>query len=133
LEQLARFRDIFEKKLIPRLADRTGLWVLGPTFAGSAFISTDADLIAAGLLLDLKTSLKFTLPKQDLFQLVGYALLDFDDEYGVTEVGLFSARYAYLATWLLSTLLEDLAGHKIDLQSTRQEFHELLKELTAFS
>jgi hypothetical protein len=78
--------------LIPRLATRPGPWALGPTFSGSAMIGgADGDLIAAGLLLELKTSAKLTLAVKDLFQVVGYALLDFDDEYKLTEVGIFSA------------------------------------------
>ena len=34
-----------------------------------------------------------------MFQVIGYALLDFDDAYQLTEVGTFSARYGYLAIW----------------------------------
>jgi hypothetical protein len=127
LDQLARFREVFESTLLPRLASRTGPWTLGPAFAGSALIGgADGDLIAAGLLLDLKTSAKLTLAVKDLFQVIGYALLDFDDEYKITELGIFSARYAYLARWDLARLLDDLAGHQVSLPATRQEFRQLL-------
>jgi hypothetical protein len=83
-------------------------------------------LIAAGLLLDLKTSAKLTLGMQDVFQIIGYAPLDFDDEYNLAEVGIFSARYAYLASWSLPALPGELAGYQISLQATRQEFCQLL-------
>jgi hypothetical protein len=57
---------------------------------------------------------------------IGYALLDFDDEYKLTELGIFSARYAYLAPWDLARLLDDLAGQQVSLPATRQEFRQLL-------
>ena len=126
LGQLAAFRHVFETALLPELAARRGTWRLGPVFAGSALIPADADLIAAGLLLELKTSAKLTLAVKDLFQVIGYALLDFDDEYKLTELGIFSARYAYLAPWDLARLLDELAGHQVSLPATRQEFRQLI-------
>lgn len=45
-------------------------------------MNADADLIAAGLLLDLKTAAaRSSLGAKDICQLIGYVLLDFDDEY----------------------------------------------------
>jgi hypothetical protein len=127
LDQLARFRHVFETALIPQLTTRAGPWALGPTFSGSTMIGgADGDLIAAGLLLELKTSAKLTLAVKDLFQVIGYALLDFDDEYKLAELGIFSARYAYLATWSLGGLLGELAGHAVSLRATREEFCNLL-------
>ena len=90
LDQLARFREVFQSTLLPQLASRTGPWTLGPTFAGSALIGgADGDLIAAGLLLELKTSSKMSLPVTDMLQVIGYALLDFDDAYRLDALGLF--------------------------------------------
>ncbi len=127
IDQLTKFRHVFETALIPQLATRRGPWALGPTFSGSAMIGgADGDLIAAGLLLELKTSAKLTLAVKDLFQVIGYALLDFDDEYKLTEVGIFSARYAYLATWSVGGLLSELAGCPASLQAARREFRQLL-------
>src|SRR5216684_2640940 len=88
---------------------------------------TDQELLARGcLLLELKTSSKLTHTVRDLFQVIGYALLDFDDEYKLAELGIFSARYAYLATWGLGAVLGELSGHQVILQSVRQEFRHLL-------
>ncbi len=128
LDQLARFRDVFQETLLPRLAAQTGPWALGPTFAGSALIGgADGDLIAAGMLLELKTSSKLSLPVTDMLQLIGYALLDFDDAYRLDTLGLFSARYGYLATWNIASLLSDLARHPVSLAATREEFQALLR------
>jgi hypothetical protein len=127
LDQLAAFRDVYETTLIPQLASRPGRWHLGPTFTGSQLLNADADLIAAGLLIDLKTgSAKPSLGVKVALQVIGYALLDFSDTYQVTDVGIFSARYAYLATWDLQELLDQLAGHAINLADTRDEFRRLL-------
>jgi hypothetical protein len=126
LDQLGRFRTVFESALLPALANRPGMWAIGPTFAGSALIPADADLVAGGLLADLKTSKKLSLAVTDLFQLLGYAALDFDDEFGIDAVGIFSARYGYLATWELSDLLDELAGQQVSLAALRGQFRDLL-------
>ncbi len=131
LDQLEQFRRVFETALIPKLAGRSGLWVLGPTFTGSALINADADVIAGGLLFDLKTSAKKpSLAVTDLFQVIGYALLDFTDRYHVTELGIFAARYGYLTTWGLEDLLGELAGHEVDFGVVRDDFRYLLESGT---
>lgn len=128
LSQLTGFRQVFEAILLPQLATRQGPWALGPMFTGSALIHADADLIAAGLLLELKTSSKkVSLPVTDLFQLIGYALLDLDNEYGISELGIFSARYAYLVTWELHALFNELAGHPVSISRARDDFQHLLR------
>jgi hypothetical protein len=130
IDQLDDFRDVFESKLVPQLASRHGTWSPGPAFTGSALLNADADLIAAGLLIDLKTaSAKPSLGIQEAFQLIGYALLDFDDIYQLTEVGIFSARYAYLSTWHISDLLNELAGCSVSLTDSRKDFRQLLLSL----
>jgi hypothetical protein len=53
-------------------------------------MNADADLIAAGLLLDLKPSKKLTLGVKGALHVIGYALLDFDYEFGIKEVGVFA-------------------------------------------
>ena len=125
--QLSDLRHVFETVLVPQLASRHGSWSLGPDFAGSALLNADADLIAAGLLMDLKTTAaKPSLGIREIFQIIGYALLDFDGVYQLTEVGIFSARYAYLSTWRIGQLLNELAGSPVSLPDTRQEFKRLL-------
>jgi hypothetical protein len=127
LDQLRQFRQVFTSALVPRLAGRRGRWAAGPEFTGSALIGADADLIAAGLLLELKTSAaRFSLPVTDLFQVIGYALLDFDDEFGLTSLGIFSARYGRLTTWEISPLLCHLAGGPVSLPRVRREFRGIL-------
>ena len=128
LGQLAELRTVMESALLPALASRPGLWAPGPTLAGSALMKGDCDLIAGGLLLELKVSAKpISLPAIELWQLLGYALMDYVDEFGISEVARFAGRYGYLAVWDLSQLLEDLAGYTVSLAEVRAEFRELLE------
>lgn len=125
--QLSDLRHVFEAVLVTQLASRRGYWSLGPEFTSSALLKADADLIVAGLLIDLKTtSVKPSLGVQEILQVIGYALLDFDDAYQLTEVGIFSARYAYMSTWHIDQLLSELAGCPVSLPAIRQEFRRLL-------
>lgn len=127
VDQLIRFHTVFETALIPKLAAWPGLWAIGPVFAGSALINADADLITGGLLLDLKTQkARPSLALLDAFQLVGYVLLDFEDEFELREVGIFNARYGYLTTWGLHEFLRELAGREVNLPAVRDEFRSLL-------
>ena len=127
LHQLTQFRQVYQATLLPALASRRGRWTIGPTFTGSELMNADADLIAAGLLVELKTSAKRpSLGVVDLFQVIGYVLLDFDDEFSIDTAGIFSARYAHLATWGLGSLLDELAGHPVHLADARAQFRDLL-------
>jgi hypothetical protein len=128
LQQLAALRVVMESALLPAVALRQGLWAVGPTFAGSQIMRGDADLIAGGLLIELKTtSPKPSLGVTDLWQVLGYVFMDYVDEYAVTDVALFSARYGYLAQWNLGTLLPQLAGRPVTTAALRAEFRALLE------
>jgi hypothetical protein len=65
--------------------------------------------IATGLLLDLKTtSAQPSLGIQEAFQLI--------------------ERYAYLSTWRIDRLLDELAGCPVSLSATRRELRRLLPD-----
>jgi hypothetical protein len=60
----------------------------------------DSDLIVGDLLIDVQgTVAPSRLGKQELFQLLGYALLDYDDEYGIRRLGFYLSRFGRLVTW----------------------------------
>lgn len=70
--------------------------VLNPIFAGSGDIGgADADLVSAGCLVDIKTTVdpKFTRTRL-LYQLLGYVFLDYDDVYAINSVGVYLSRQA---------------------------------------
>lgn len=73
----------------------------GPDFAGSPDVGgADADLIVGGLLIDIKgTIAPSRLRKPEFYQLLGYALLDYDDEYRIGGLGFYLARFGRLITW----------------------------------
>ena len=125
-------------RLVPALAQRKGSWTIGPVFGRPGLLSADGDLLAVGLLLDLKVTLGEkrangarvdSLPKRSLHQLLGYAILDIDDDrVFLEEVGIFSARFGHLATWPLKDFLAEASGGTLDLVSARRAFEELLRK-----
>jgi hypothetical protein len=109
---------------------------LGATFAASRVCPADADMIVDGTLIESKTRLgnknkrsgvrSDSLPRNDIYQLLGYVLFDDEDRYGVTEVALYSARYATLHRWAVQELLDTLAGEPVDLAAERATVRKLL-------
>lgn len=81
-----------------------------PTFAGSALVGgADADWIAGGLLCDVKsTTTPRRLEAKDVWQLAGYALLDFEDRYAIKQVGWYFSRLGRLISWDFPELLRIL-------------------------
>lgn len=73
----------------------------GPVFAGSADIGgADADFILDGLLLDCKATINPRgLGADEIYQLAGYLLLDYPDEFGIRKVGLYLSRQGAIISW----------------------------------
>lgn len=84
-----------------------------PTFEGSAVSGrSEADLLVDGVLLEIKTTVTPKIKADMIYQLLGYTLLDYADEYEIRWVGVYMARQAYLVRWELSELLSDLGCEK---------------------
>lgn len=85
--------------------------VLNPKFEQSVALGgADADLIAGRRLIDLKATTKTGIVGRfELWQLIGYALADTQDEYGIREVGIAALRWRSSISWALEELLGDLA------------------------
>jgi hypothetical protein len=113
-----------------RAARRT---VCGPVFALSAQVGgADADVICGDLLLDFKaTSTTSIVGRCELWQLVGYALADADDHYGIRKVGVAALRWRRRWTIGIDDLLERLAGQPVTLDQARDEFAAALRRLAA--
>lgn len=116
---------------------------MGPTFDLSEPLSRDqrigaeADLIADGLLVDMKTQLGSkskaglrydTLTPVNLYQLIGYALLDFSDSYNIDRLGIYSARYGTLVEWPLQQVTGSMSSRSFDLKSGRQDMWDLMQQ-----
>lgn len=103
----------------------------GPTFAGSKDVSADADLIADGLLIDVKSTRRVSLfPKASALQLLGYLLLDYGDTYQIDEVGIYLSRAAALVTWPVELYLALLGTRRRELPELRAAFSELLGQVS---
>jgi hypothetical protein len=102
---------------------------LNPTFAGSGDVGgADADLIADGCLIEIKTSKQMQIDADWLHQLVGYVLLDYNDEHHINSVGIYMVRQGLLFTWPLADFLRLLTTNvAISLPLLRQEFSDLCK------
>jgi hypothetical protein len=102
---------------------------LNPTFAGSGDVGgADTDLIVDGCLIEIKTSKQMQIDADWLRQLVGYVLLDYNDEYHINSVALYMVRQGVLFTWPLADFLSLLtASDAITLPLLRQEFSDLCK------
>ena len=103
--------------------------VLGPTFAlSTALGGADADLVADGLLLDLKASVTPRIVgRPALWQLAGYALADTPDKHHIRRVGISALRWR--RRWIVSLdyLLASLAGRSVDTADLRDEFSAVVK------
>jgi hypothetical protein len=104
--------------------------VFNPTFDASILLGgADGDLIVDGRLLDIKTKSKGDITKTDFWQILGYVLSDFSDEYGIIEVGFYLSRHGIQVAWDVGTLMELMSGAPQDLNTMRQRFQETLERL----
>lgn len=92
---VARYADV------PLAERRPGIILKGGADLGGA----DADLLLGSTLIELKTTTQTRTETRWVHQLVGYALLDYDDEWGIDQVGFYFPRQAVLVTWELQALL----------------------------
>ena len=124
VEDLCRLSRMFSHAFQDRLS---GEAILNPRFLGSGDVGdADADIIVGKCLMEFKTTVKASIEKvRGLYQLVGCLLLDYDDEFGIEELGFYMARQGQIVEWPVV----DLFGHLMDqkpppLQALRQEVRD---------
>jgi hypothetical protein len=102
--------------------------ILNPTFGEASVLlgGADADLIVDSRLIDIKTRKTAQLERVDLWQLLGYALADFNDEFRLKEVGFYFSRHGLQVAWDLGVLMTLLSGEEQDLTEVRNEFKQVL-------
>lgn len=84
---------------------------LNPTFAGSLDVGgADADFVVGGCLVDIKTTVNSRVETEWLRQLLGYALLDYDDEHAIRSVGLYLARQRAWLRWGVDEVLAEASS-----------------------
>ncbi|GIG93233.1 hypothetical protein [Plantactinospora endophytica] len=103
---LIAMRDLAREHLLPALSP--GPVTTGLTFEGSTDLAADADLIARGVLVDFKASQgrpradgtrAAGLARTKLDQLLGYALMDYSDVFGLHTVAIYAIRFGHYAAW----------------------------------
>jgi hypothetical protein len=103
--------------------------LLGPTFVGSRAVGgADADFIVGNCLIDIKTTINpFKKLPFSIYQLLGYMLLDWEDNYQIDEVAIYFSRQCFLLKWKLDELIAELAGSDTpSLGELRKEWHKIV-------
>lgn len=101
---------------------------LNPTFDGSGFVcGADADLISDGCLIDFKTTIHPLKDAGWIYQILGYVLLDWHDEYKIDHLAVYFARQSYLLKWEVGEMLRELTGDaNVTLEGIRQEWYDVV-------
>lgn len=95
----------------------------------------DADFIADGSLIDIKTQVGTknakgirtdNLKNEHLYQVLAYVLFDRSDSYAITHFGIYSARYGNLTVWPVASGFEALAGERLNVAAERETVWRLL-------
>ena len=91
-------------------------------------LATDADMIVAGTLIEIKTSIRPEIPAISLYQLLGYALLDTPDRFGIDSIALYLPRQGLYFKWDLEEAIRGLCNAPVpSIHETRYEFEDVLK------
>ena len=80
------------------------------------------DLIVDRCLYDIKTSKNAKITWNYLRQLIGYALMDYSDEYELDSIGLYMSRQGLTCKWDLDDVIKELAIEPTTLIDLRTEF-----------
>ncbi len=119
--------------------------VLNPLFQGSVEIGgADADIIIGKTLFEFKCISKLNAPKlrDTILQLLGYVLLDYKDEYALSDLGIYFARQRFMwraplwklvlppkTVWTIVKRIKKLDESVVkgELRKRRQEFRRVVR------
>lgn len=129
VDDLRRLSWLFyDEWYVPLTESSSSSPVLNPTFTGSGDVGgADADLIIDGCLIEFKATIEPKLERRTVEQLLGYALLDYDDRYGIGELGIYLVRQGVFVRWEIPWILNAISdGRGASLGSLRREFQQVL-------
>ena len=127
VDDLCSMSWLFYERCIHLLS---GQATLNPTFEGSRDVGgADADIILNGWLLDLKATINPSISKLFLYQILGYVMLDYSNEYDIDAAGFYFQRQGLLFQWPVSELLNELSGGRSpSLEELRDNFQAMIVE-----
>jgi hypothetical protein len=96
---------------------------VGATFSGSDHIGADCDLILDHTLIDFKASKLPEIRLEHVYQLIGYFLLDYEDEYQIRTLSLCFPRHLFWLNVEVSELFE-----KSNIPVIRAKFKKLQEQ-----
>ena len=83
-------------------------------------------MILGHCLIEIKSTVKASVEKVWLYQLIGYALLDYDDEFGIDSLGFYMARQGEFLGLPIKVLLQRVMGQMPPpLSVLREEFQNV--------
>lgn len=96
---------------VRRHADWRGLSAtLNPILAGGRDVGgADGDIIADGCLWEIKTTMRKRAEGSWLYQLLGYVLLDYEDDHCIRQVGFLFPRQNTSVRWPVSEFIHELS------------------------
>ena len=105
---------------------------LGPKFAGSPDVGgADGDLIVDGCLWDIKATVQPRAKGAWLHQLLGYLLLDYEDDHAIKRAGFLFPRQQTAVHWSVTQLIGSLSGRTdLALTDLRQGLRDHLSQKT---
>ena len=109
LKDIEQISVLFNRTMREELLEM-GIKALNPNFTGSFAVGgADADLICGNTLIDIKTTWR-GVQSTDLYQIIGYALLDLYEEYEIDNVALLMTRQGTPLKWSLDTICKELGS-----------------------
>jgi hypothetical protein len=112
LMNLSRSAERYFRPLIEMVASGRVPYRPNPVFAGSGDVGgADADMILGDALIELKVTktLSAAAIRKALVQLVGYSLLDYQDQFEIRRLGVYFTRQEFMRIWPLWSLMFPLA------------------------
>ena len=124
VEDLAAQSRLFHERVGGRVMQPH--W-LNPTFDGSSDVGgADADLIMKSTLIDIKATVNPKIGRPWLWQLLGYALLDYSDQYGIDTVGVYLSRQGCFLEWPIEVLISEISSRDtISWDVMRRDFRQM--------
>ena len=131
VDDIFNMSRLFYERCQEQLSDTA---ILNPTFEGSRDVGgADGDMILGSCLIDIKTTIRARIERNWLYQLLGYVLLDYSDEYRLDSVGVYLARQGVVLRWPLRPLIGGLSGSTMHspeyLQELRSRFQAVAQSI----